>query len=373
MLNRYVRRLFSKVIPMSELLPAPLLVSIVCPCFNEEGGLGEFVARIGRVLRPTGQNYEIVFVNDGSRDGTLAEMQALAADEGNITIVDLSRNFGKEIALTAGLCHATGDAIVAIDADLQDPPELIPAFIQRYREGYDVAYGRRTERQGDSWMKKATARRFYHMMRRLGPVPLPENVGDFRLMSRRSVDALLQLPETHRFMKGLFAWVGFRSVAVDYVREPRFTGSSKWKYRQLLNLSIEGITSFTTAPLRLTTYLGFLVAFIAFLWGVFLFVRTIFYGDPVQGFPTLILTILMLGGTQLIALGVIGEYLGRVFNETKRRPLFLIDSITWSQEGAARRQDNRTAFLYGLPVGAPTQPLPGLGGDVEQAYPVRKC
>lgn len=372
MLNRYARWLFSKVIPMSELLPAPLLVSIVCPCFNEEGGLGEFVARIGRVLRPTGQNYEIVFVNDGSRDGTLAEMQALAAAEGNITIVDLSRNFGKEIALTAGLCHATGDAVVAIDADLQDPPELIPAFIQRYREGYDVAYGRRTERQGDSWMKKATARRFYRMMRRLGPVPLPENVGDFRLMSRRSVDALLQLPETHRFMKGLFAWVGFRSVAVDYVREPRFTGSSKWKYRQLLNLSIEGITSFTTAPLRLTTYLGFLVAFIAFLWGVFLFVRTIFYGDPVQGFPTLILTILMLGGTQLIALGVIGEYLGRVFNETKRRPLFLIDSITWSQEGAARRQDNRTAFLYGLPVGAPTPPLPGLGGDVEQAYPTKR-
>jgi len=363
--------LISPVIPMSELLPAPLLISIVCPCFNEAGGLGEFIARIGRVMRPTGQEYEIVFVNDGSQDGTLAEMQALAAAEGNITVVDLSRNFGKEIALTAGLCHATGDAVVVIDADLQDPPELIPTFIHRYREGYDVAYGRRTERQGDSWLKRTTARWFYRLMRQLGPVPLPENVGDFRLMSRRSVDALLQLPETHRFMKGLFAWVGFRSVAVDYVREPRFAGSSKWKYRQLLNLSIEGITSFTTAPLRLTTYLGFLVAFIAFLCGVFLFIRTMFYGDPVQGFPTLILTILMLGGTQLIALGVIGEYLGRVFNETKRRPLFLIDSITWSQEGAARRQDNRRTFVYGPYPGAPTVPASGEGAGGQPIYTVR--
>ena len=334
---------------MSDLIPAPALLSIVCPCFNEEGGLAEFVRRIGKVLGPLGQPYEIVFVNDGSTDGTLAAMYALAETERNLTIVNLSRNFGKEVALTAGLCHATGDAIVVIDADLQDPPELIPSFLQRYRDGFDVVFGRRSERQGDSWLKKVTAWGFYRLMRKLGPVPLPENVGDFRLMSRRSVDALLRLPEAHRFMKGLFAWVGFRSASVDYVREPRFSGKTKWKYGQLLNLSIEGITSFTTVPLRLTTYLGFAIALTTFVWGGFLFLRTLLFGNEVQGFPTLILTILLLGGAQLMALGVIGEYLGRVFNETKRRPLFLIDTIHWSQAGAARRPDTGAAFIFGIP------------------------
>lgn len=328
---------------MTERRPAPELLSIVCPCFNEEGGLGEFVSRLGQVLRPIGQGYEIVFVNDGSSNGTLSEMHGLAEREGNITIVNLSRNFGKEIALTAGLCHASGDAVVVIDADLQDPPELIPAFIERYRDGYDIAYGRRIERQGDNWLKRATARVFYRLMRRLGPVPLPENVGDFRLMSRRSVDALLRLPETHRFMKGLFAWIGFPAVAVDYVRKPRFAGSSKWNYGQLVNLSIEGITSFTIVPLRLTAYLGFAIALVAFLAGTFYFLRTIFFGEEVQGFPTLFLTILLLGGAQLIALGVIGEYLGRIFNETKRRPLFLVDGVRWSGPAAGRRPQDRLA------------------------------
>lgn len=342
---------------MDDQHPPPALVSIVCPCFNEEGGLAEFARRIAAVLGPAGQDYEIVLVNDGSTDGTLAEMRALARAEGNVTIVNLSRNFGKEIALTAGLCHAAGDVVVAIDADLQDPPELIPAFIQRYREGYDIAYGRRIERQGDSWAKRATAHGFYRLMRRLGPVPLPENVGDFRLMSRRSVDALLQLPETHRFMKGLFAWIGFPSVAVDYVREPRFSGSTKWNYGKLLNLSIEGITSFTTVPLRLTAYLGFAIAFAAFLGGAFFFFRTIFFGEDVQGFPTLFLTILLLGGTQLIALGVIGEYLGRVFNETKRRPLFLIDSVAWSAPAAARRGEVAAVpAVTPLPLPQPAMP-----------------
>lgn len=335
---------------MTERRAPPELVSIVCPCFNEEGGLLEFVSRLGEVLGPTGQDYEIVFVNDGSRDGTLAEMHALAEREGNITIVNLSRNFGKEIALTAGLCHAAGDAVVVIDADLQDPPELIPLFIDRYRDGYDVAYGRRVERQGDNWVKKVTARIFYRVMRRLGPVPLPENVGDFRLMSRRSVDALLQLPETHRFMKGLFAWIGFPAVAVDYVRKPRFAGSSKWNYAQLVNLSIEGITSFTTVPLRLTTYLGFVIALTAFLVGAFYFFRTVFFGEDVRGFPTLFLTILLLGGTQLIALGVIGEYLGRIFNETKRRPLFLVDDVRWSAPAAARRPEDGLGRAPGMPL-----------------------
>lgn len=331
----------TELIDMRPALPArsgPELLSIVCPCFNEAEGLDEFTARIAAVLGPLGQVYELVLVNDGSRDATLPVMQRLARDHGNITVVNLTRNFGKEIALTAGLAHASGDAVVVIDADLQDPPDLIPAFLDRFREGYDVAYGRRTLRNGDSWAKKTTAALFYKLMKRLGPVALPENVGDFRLMSRRAVDALLQLPESHRFMKGLFAWIGYPSVAVDYVREPRFAGTTKWNYRKLLDLSIEGITSFSTAPLRATTYLGFLIAFGTFVGGGIYLIRTLLYGEDVQGFPTLFLTILLLGGVQLIALGVLGEYLGRIFNETKRRPLFLTESVIWSGPAEARHR-----------------------------------
>jgi glycosyltransferase involved in cell wall biosynthesis len=325
----------SSTLPL-ERRDAPALLSIVCPCYNEQGGLHEFAARIADCLGPTGQRYEIVFVNDGSTDGTLAEMDVLADAGGNVTIVNLTRNFGKEIALTAGLFHAMGDAVVVIDADLQDPPELILVFVEKYCDGYDIAYGRRTQRNGDRWLKRKTAGAFYRLMRRVGPVTLPENVGDFRIMSRRSVDALLRLPETHRFMKGLFAWIGYPSIAVDYIREPRFTGNTKWNYVKLINLSIEGITSFTTAPLRLTTYVGFAISLLSFVGGGFYFLRTLLYGEVVQGFPTLFLTILLLGGTQLIALGVIGEYLGRVFIETKRRPLFLTESVSWSVAGHER-------------------------------------
>ncbi|MBN2629105.1 MAG: glycosyltransferase family 2 protein [Rhodobacteraceae bacterium] len=324
------------------------MLSIVCPCYNEQGGLTEFAARIKDCLAPQGQAYEIVFINDGSNDGTLAEMHVLAQTAGNITIVNLTRNFGKEIALTAGLCHAIGDAVVVIDADLQDPPDLIPTFLAKYCEGYDIAYGRRTQRNGDSWLKRTTAGAFYRLMKHVGPVALPENVGDFRIMSRRSVDALLRLPETHRFMKGLFVWIGYPSVAVDYIREPRFSGKTKWNYGKLVNLSIEGLTSFTTAPLRLTTYLGFTISFLSFVGGAFYLVRTLVYGDEVQGFPTLFLTILLLGGTQMIALGVIGEYLGRVFIETKRRPLFLTESVTWSDAGGARVTDRGAPTVASL-------------------------
>jgi glycosyltransferase involved in cell wall biosynthesis len=323
---------------------APALLSIVCPCYNEQGSLVEFANRIADCLGPQGQPYEIVFVNDGSTDLTLVEMHGLAEAGGNITIVNLTRNFGKEIALTAGLFHAMGDAVVVIDADLQDPPQLIPVFITKYCEGHDIAYGRRTQRNGDGWLKRTTAAAFYRLMRQAGPVTLPENVGDFRLMSRRSVDALLRLPETHRFMKGLFAWIGYPAVAVDYIREPRFAGKTKWNYVKLVNLSIEGITSFTTAPLRLTAYLGFTISLFSFLGGGFYFLRTLIYGDDVQGFPTLFLTILLLGGTQLIALGVIGEYLGRIFIETKRRPLFLTENVTWSAAGGERVRSGAMPF-----------------------------
>lgn len=319
--------------------PGPSLLSVVAPAYNEETLLGHFVERVRAALDPLNIPFEIVLVNDGSTDDSLRVMDRLAEGDGRITIVNLSRNFGKETALTAGIAHARGDAVLVLDADLQDPPELAAQFLAAYCEGYDMVYGRRTVRHGETFAKRATADGFYRLMRRIGPVPLPENVGDFRLMSRRAVDALLELGEHHRFMKGLFAWIGFPTKAIDYERAPRHSGQTKWNYWKLINLSIEGITSFTIVPLRVTSFIGFAVALLTFLYGGWLLVRTILYGDPVAGFPTLIVTMLFLGGVQLMALGVIGEYLGRVFNETKRRPLFFVESVTWSQAEAPRQQD----------------------------------
>lgn len=323
--------------PAPELHPRPALVSIVCPAYNEADGIREFVRRVSAVMERAGLDYEIVLVNDGSLDDTLPILRDLASAQPALTIVNLSRNFGKEIALTAGLQHAMGDVLVVLDADLQDPPELIPTFVEAYTRGYDVVYGRRTSREGETWFKTFTARLFYRLMKTVGPVQLPSNVGDFRLISRRVADALLTLPERHRFMKGLFAWVGFPSIAVDYDRHPRFSGTSKWNYPKLVGLSIEGITSFTIVPLRVVTIAGFAVALASFAYGVYVFLRTLIYGDSVAGFPTLFLTILALGGMQLIALGVIGEYLGRIFNEVKGRPLFLVESVSWSHAGESRR------------------------------------
>lgn len=312
----------------------PALISVVCPAFNEEETLGGFAAEVEAVMRALAQPFEIVFVNDGSRDATLARMMSIRAARGNVTIVDLSRNFGKEIATTAGLDHAKGDAVVVMDADLQDPPELIAAMIEGWREGYDVVYARRRKRRGDGPVKRLTAALFYRLMKRIGPVDMPENVGDFRLMSRKAVDAVCALRERHRFMKGIFAWIGFPSKAVDYDRAPRSAGRTKWNYWRLINLSIEGITSSTIAPLRISTYLGFATALAAFLFGAYFVAKTLLHGDPVAGFPTLIVVMLFLGGVQLMVLGVIGEYLGRVFNETKARPLYFATAVMPSAPAA---------------------------------------
>jgi glycosyltransferase involved in cell wall biosynthesis len=321
------------LVPREELRPR--LLSIVCPAFNEEETLGGFAASVEGVMRALNQPFEIVFVNDGSRDATLARMASIRDKRGNVTIVDLSRNFGKEIATTAGLDHAAGDAVVVIDADLQDPPEVIGAMIEGWREGYDVVYAKRRERHGDGFFKRVTAALFYRLIRRIGAVDMPENVGDFRLMSRKAVDAVCALRERHRFMKGLFAWVGFASKAVVYDRAPRSAGTTKWNYWRLWNLSIEGITSSTLAPLKLSTYFGFATALTAFLAGAFFIVKTLLFGDPVPGFPTLIVVVLMLGGIQLMVLGVIGEYLGRVFNETKGRPLYFAQRVLPAAVSAA--------------------------------------
>ncbi len=313
------------VAPRAE--PCPRLLSVVCPAYNEEDALDAFVAAVGAAMRAISQPFEIIFVNDGSSDATLDAMTRLRLAHGRIAIVDLSRNFGKEIATTAGLDQAKGDAVVVIDADLQDPPDVIGAMIDGWRDGYDVVYARRRERRGDGPFKRVTAAIFYWIIHRIGVVNVPENVGDFRLMSRKAVDAVCSMRERHRFMKGIFAWIGFPSKEVLYDRAPRAVGTTKWDYWRLWNLSIEGITSSTLAPLKISTYFGFLTAFVAFLLGALFIIKTLFFGDPVPGFPTLVVIVLFLGGIQLMVLGVIGEYLGRVFNETKHRPLYFATDV----------------------------------------------
>ncbi len=302
--------------------------SIVVPVFNEAAGLAEFHRRLTQVMQdishPLG-TWEVVYVNDGSRDESLAVMRALRAEAPQVAIVNLSRNFGKEIATTAGLDHASGAAVIVIDADLQDPPELIPELVAAWREGIDIVYAERRARAGEGWLKRATAAGFYRLMQHVGRVQLPRDTGDFRLMSRRVVDAVLRMREQHRFMKGLFAWVGYPSRAVPYDRAPRHHGDSKWSYWKLWNLALEGITGFTVMPLRVATYLGFLVALCAALYAAKVVVKTLILGDPVAGYPSLMTVTLFLGGAQLMTLGVIGEYLGRVFNETKGRPLYLVE------------------------------------------------
>lgn len=316
---------------------APPRLSVVVPVYNEMDCLPELHARLGRVMDAIGLPWELVFVDDGSRDGSLEVMRDLRRADSRVAVVSLSRNFGKEIATTAGLDHACGDAVIIIDADLEDPPEVIPSLVKAWRGGYEMVFAQRRQRQSDAWIKRVTAAMFYWLMRDLGEVSLPPNAGDFRLLSRRCVDALLQLRERHRFMKGLFAWIGFPAIAVPYDRMPRHAGRSKWPARKLFGLAVEGITSFSIMPLRLASYLGLVVAALAILFAAQLVFRAIVFGNPVAGYPSLMAVILFLGSVQLLTLGVIGEYLGRTFNETKGRPLYLVQSFAASALPAADR------------------------------------
>ena len=302
-------------------------LSVVVPAYNEQEVLPEFHRRLAAVFeRIPDADCEVVYVNDGSTDTTLSVMQELQAGDRRVSVVDLSRNFGKEIALTAGLDHARGDAVVVIDADLQDPPELIPTLIEGWRKGYDVVYARRTVREGETAFKKLTAHAFYRVVQGMGRVKIPADTGDFRLLSRRAVDSLGQLKEQHRFMKGLFTWIGYPQLAVPYRRDARFAGETKWNYWKLWNFALEGITSFSIGPLKIATYVGVLVSVLAFLFAVWIIVKTLMWGDPARGYPTIMVTMLFLGGVQLMAIGVLGEYVGRMFNETKNRPLYLINA-----------------------------------------------
>ena len=300
------------------------LLSIIIPFHNEQEVISECQRRISAAVAAIDMQIEILYVNDGSKDDSLDILIALMQQDKRIKIIDLSRNFGKETAMTAGLDVAKGDAVVIIDADLQVPPELITEMVKIWRTGFDVVYAKRTKRKGESLIKKATARLFYKLINKISDHEIPENVGDFRLMSRQAVDALNQVRERKRFMKGLFAWIGFPQTAIEYSRDPRLAGKTNWNYRKLTKFAIEGISSFTQEPLRLAPYMGFLTAFGAFALGLFYIIKTLMFGDAIQGFPTLITVILFFSGVQLLSIGILGEYIGHMFIESKQRPLYFI-------------------------------------------------
>lgn len=300
-------------------------VSIVVPCYNEEQALERFFTEVNAVLATLDVDWEVIAVDDGSRDNTLQGLLEIARQDSRIKVLALSRNFGKEAALTAGLDAAEGDVVVPMDVDLQDPPSLLGEMLERWREGYDVVYGVRVSRTTDSAMKRLTAKKFYWLYNKLTTVRIPSNAGDFRLMDYRVVERLRELPERTRFMKGLFAWLGFKSTSVEYARPARAEGETSWNYWKLWNFALDGLTSFSTVPLRVWTYIGVGVSLVSFIYAVFLILRTMIVGVDVPGYASLMVVMLFLGGIQLISLGVIGEYLGRVFVEVKQRPVYLVD------------------------------------------------
>ncbi|WP_350598412.1 glycosyltransferase family 2 protein [Pseudomonas sp. 65/3-MNA-CIBAN-0223] len=303
-------------------------LSLVIPVFNEAPTIDLFIARVTGLFKNEALvGLEMVFANDGSTDGTLELLLEHQKTDPRIRIVDLSRNFGKEAALTAGLQAAKGQVVVPIDADLQDPPEVILQMIALWRQGYEVVLGHRVSRETDSWAKKTSANWFYRLHNRISDQPLPKDVGDFRLMDRCVVDALQTLPESRRFMKGLFAWVGFRTTHVDYERPERVAGASKFNGWRLWNFALEGITSFSTDPLKVWTYLGLFVSVVSFAFAIFIVLRTVITGVDVPGYASLMVAVTFLGGLQLVGIGVLGEYLGRTYIESKRRPVYLVRRV----------------------------------------------
>lgn len=299
-------------------------ISLVVPMYNEELSVDRFLAAVWPHLEAVTDRFEIICVNDGSSDATAGILRQAHERDPRIKLVDLSRNFGKELALTAGIDHASGDAVIPIDADLQDPPELIPDMVAKWREGYEMVLAQRTDRLSDSLVKRTAANMFYRIMQHVGGVSLPANVGDYRLMDRAVVDALQRFPERTRFMKGLFASLGFRQAVVSYKRPPRMAGSSKFKFWKLWSLALESITSFSTLPLRIWSYFGFAVSIAALIYMAFIIVRTLYFGVDMPGYASLMVVVLIFSGLNMIGLGILGEYLGRVFVEVKQRPLYLV-------------------------------------------------
>lgn len=300
-------------------------ISIVCPFFNEEDMVDLFMEEVTAVVKPLNMPFEIVCVNDGSTDNTLQKLLQAKKNFTNIRIINLSRNFGKEAALTAGLDFTKGEVIIPIDADLQDPPELIKLFISKWQDGFDVVLAKRTDRSSDTVVKKLTAQLFYKFHNIISHTELLENVGDCRLMTRKVLNAIQKLPENQRFMKGIFAWVGFKTTIVEYKRNSRRAGKTSFNGWRLWNFALEGITSFSTVPLRIWLYIGFLISFLAFSYGSFIVLRTLIIGVDLPGYASLLTSILFLGGIQLIGIGVLGEYIGRMYIEAKRRPPYIVE------------------------------------------------
>ena len=306
------------------------LLSIVTPAYNEAENLGEFYSRVMDATNNLNLEIEIIYINDGSQDSTIDIITKQRQIDNRITIIDLSRNFGKEIALTAGLDYSSGDAVIVIDTDLQDPPELISKLVEKWREGYDVVNAKRIKRKGESLLKKVMSYIYYRLLFYLSDINVPRDTGDFRLLNKNALDALLKLREKHRYMKGLFVWVGFKQKEIEYEREARFKGKTKWGFFSLFNLAFDGLTSFSIMPLRLASTIGFLSALIGFFYGAVIVFKTLFFHEPVAGFTSLVVLITFFGGIQLLSIGIIGEYIGRIFNETKNRPLYVVKNIQGS-------------------------------------------
>lgn len=303
-------------------------ITIIVPCYNEQEVLEEFHTEVGKVFSAVPDcRFRFLFVNDGSRDGTLGIIRRLAEEDPRVSYISFSRNFGKEAAMLAGLDYAESDAVILMDSDLQHPPELIPEMVRWWRQGYDDVCAKRADRKDEGFVKRHLTNFFYKLLQKCSRTEIQRNVGDFRLLDRRCVAALRLMREGERYTKGMFTWVGFKKKEIPFHVRPRAAGKTTWNYWSLLNLALEGLTSFTTAPLRLASMFGVAVSFLAILYMIYVFIRAMLYGDPVAGYPTLLTVMLCLGGVQLLALGIIGEYLGRVFNESKRRPLYLVDEM----------------------------------------------
>ena len=302
-------------------------ISIMVPCSNEQDSLPLFYEELTKIMkdeRLSGYEWEMLFINDGSRDNTLTVLKCLHARDNRVSYIDLSRNFGKEKAMLAGFDYVTGDCMIIMDADLQDPPSLIPEMVYWWEQGYDDVYAKRKDRGEESFLRKSFSLMFYKILQKTTKIEVLQNVGDFRLLDRSCINALKEIRESERYTKGMFCWIGFRKKELLFDRGDRVAGRSAWNFWSLFSLAIEGITSFTTSPLRISSIFGLIVSAIAFIYMMFIFIKTLIYGDPVQGFPTTMIVILFLGGVQLLSIGILGEYIARIFNESKNRPTYIV-------------------------------------------------
>ena len=300
-------------------------ISILIPCYNEEKSLPLLYPELVKLMEGNkAYDWELMFVNDGSTDGTLAALQQLRQQDSRVNYVDLSRNFGKEAAMLAGFDYVTGDCMVIIDADMQHPPTLIPEMIKHWEAGYDDVYAKRRSRGKESWLRRRLSLLFYKLLQSSSRFDVLQNVGDFRLLDRKCINALKRMRESERYTKGMYSWIGFNKKEVEFDQGDRLAGDSSWNFRRLFSFALDGITSFTNAPLRISTMMGFVVSVCAFLYMIYVFCKALIYGDPVQGYPTLVILVLFLGGIQLLSLGIIGEYIGRIYNETKNRPDYIV-------------------------------------------------